>query len=121
MSRNTDPLRCPATQDDKTQGILSLPLCFGGFSKSYFDLNFYLLLLLLEGFFLWDRNLNSGLHHLSGISSPSSSIAWCFETGSPCVVQTTLSLLILLPQSPECWDYRCELLRPARFFIFRYL
>jgi hypothetical protein len=29
------------------------------------------------------------------------------ETGSLYVVQGGLELAILLPQPPECWDYRC--------------
>jgi hypothetical protein len=30
------------------------------------------------------------------------------ETGSHSVAQADLKPLILLPQTPECWDYRCE-------------
>jgi hypothetical protein len=30
-----------------------------------------------------------------------------FETGSWYIAQDGLKLMILLPQSPECWDYRC--------------
>jgi hypothetical protein len=28
------------------------------------------------------------------------------ETGSYCIAQVDLKLMILLPQPPECWDYR---------------
>jgi hypothetical protein len=31
----------------------------------------------------------------------------CFETGSHYAAQADLKLEILLPQPPECWDYRC--------------
>lgn len=30
-----------------------------------------------------------------------------FKKGSPCVSHTELKLMILLPQSPECWGYSC--------------
>jgi hypothetical protein len=30
-----------------------------------------------------------------------------FETGSCCVSQVGLNLMILLPQPAECWNYRC--------------
>jgi hypothetical protein len=31
-----------------------------------------------------------------------------FETGSPYVGQAGLKLLVLLPQPPQYWDYKCE-------------
>jgi hypothetical protein len=34
---------------------------------------------------------------------------FCFETGFWYVAQGGLKLSILLPQPPECWNYRCEL------------
>jgi hypothetical protein len=35
------------------------------------------------------------------------------ETGSHYVAHSGLELPTLLPQSPECWDYRCEPPHPA--------
>jgi hypothetical protein len=35
------------------------------------------------------------------------SIKVFFETGSHYVSQAGLELTVLLPQPPECWDYRC--------------
>jgi hypothetical protein len=40
-----------------------------------------------------------------------------FETGFCCVVQVGLGLVILLPQPPEYWDYRCAPLCPLFFDI----
>jgi hypothetical protein len=37
----------------------------------------------------------------------------CFGTWSHYVPQAGLELRILLPHSPDCWDYRCALLRSA--------
>jgi hypothetical protein len=37
-----------------------------------------------------------------------------FETGSHCVAQAGLELVILLPQPLKCWDYRCELSHLAK-------
>jgi hypothetical protein len=35
-----------------------------------------------------------------------------FDTGYHYVAQAAFELVILLPQSPKCWDYRPELLHP---------
>jgi hypothetical protein len=41
-----------------------------------------------------------------------------FEIGSGCVAQVSLKLVILLPQTSECWDYRHILPYPAHPFSF---
>jgi hypothetical protein len=38
----------------------------------------------------------------------------CFEIESCYAAQVSLKLTILLPQPPECWDYRCE--PPTKIF-----
>jgi hypothetical protein len=47
------------------------------------------------------------------------------ETGSHYVAQAGLELVIILPQSPECWDYRYLLPCPAQnggfYFYFHFL
>jgi hypothetical protein len=40
-------------------------------------------------------------------------IIFFFEVGFHCVVQAGLELATPLPQSPECWDYRCASLHLA--------
>jgi hypothetical protein len=37
-----------------------------------------------------------------------------FETGCHYVAQADLELMILLSQSPKCWDYRCVALHPEK-------
>jgi hypothetical protein len=41
----------------------------------------------------------------STYSTPDLFIVVCFETGSHCVAQAILELLILLPEPPENWDF----------------
>jgi hypothetical protein len=41
-----------------------------------------------------------------------------FETGSPYVAQAGLKFMILLPQPPECWDYRCVAPHPFSQLIY---
>lgn len=43
---------------------------------------------------------------------------FCFETGSPCLAQAGLELMILLPQSPEGWDYRSVPQQPVSIVYF---
>jgi hypothetical protein len=38
-------------------------------------------------------------------------------TGPLCVAQAGFKLVILLPQSPQCWDYRCALLCQLTVFL----
>jgi hypothetical protein len=45
-------------------------------------------------------------------------VLFVFKTGSHYVVQTDLKLKILLPQPPECWDYRCAPPHPFMLFFF---
>jgi hypothetical protein len=40
-------------------------------------------------------------------------VTYCFETRSCCVAQPGFELTILLPQPPECWDYRCVATTPG--------
>jgi hypothetical protein len=37
----------------------------------------------------------------------------CSESGSHCATQASLERVGLLPQPPECWDYRWAPMRPA--------
>jgi hypothetical protein len=40
-----------------------------------------------------------------------------FKIGSRYVAVAGLELMILLPQPPECWDYRCVPLSPLHLFF----
>jgi hypothetical protein len=40
-----------------------------------------------------------------------------FEARTCCVVQSGLELQILLPQPPECWDYKQDLPCPAHIAV----
>lgn len=43
---------------------------------------------------------------------------FCSETRSHCLAQAGLELMILLPQSPEGWDYRSDPQQPASIVYF---
>jgi hypothetical protein len=45
---------------------------------------------------------------------------WFFETGSYNVAQVGLEFAILLPQPPECWDYRRAPTTPSPNTISKY-
>jgi hypothetical protein len=44
-------------------------------------------------------------------------LIYFFETGSHYVAQADLKFTILLPQSPQCWDYRDVLLQLVPFIL----
>jgi hypothetical protein len=82
----------------QTERILTfvgvLPLTIAPWSLAFCGL----LLLEVTCLFILPKNLVVFFHF-----SPCS----LFETGSHCVVQAHLKLIILLPVPLKCWDYRC--------------